>query len=225
MNRFSAQWFGHHLKNNPLSLWGASTRSLYLMAMSEAPPSTSGEGPAFKVNDTADIACFEETERWHDRGDFLSIAEQRFDEGTISITRVEDNRLAFVAWLAPATQESVFGYVRQTVRFPPNTATEYGVYVHPAHRRKGLFQQGLKFMAAHAFDHTDTEILLGAVHDDNRAARRGHEQAGFANIATLTEKRFLGTAKSAAEAHGSGYTIDRAPDSDSAWLLGKEPQP
>lgn len=221
LNRFSVQWFGHHLKNNPLSLWCASTRSLHLMAMSQTPPTAGENGPDFNVNATADLRCFEETERWHNREEFLSVAEERLADGTISISRVEDNRLAFVAWLAPATEKSTFGYVRQTVHFPPDTATEYGVYVHPGFRRKGLFQHGLKFMAVHAFSETKTDILLGAVHSDNRAALRGHEQAGFRNIATLTESRFLGTAKIAAEVHGPGYTIRRA-ENDAAWQLEKE---
>lgn len=223
MNRFSAQWFGHHFKNNPLSLWGASARSLHLMAMSEALPTIGEDGPDFQINAAADLACFEETERWHDPKAFLGIAEKRLDEGTISITRVEDNRLAFVAWLAPATEKSTFGYVRQTVQFPPKTATEFGVYVHPWFRRRGLFRQGLKFMAAHAFDATDTDILLGAVHDDNQAALHGHEQAGFRKIATLREKRFLGTAKSTAELHGSDYAIRRAAENDDIWQLEKAP--
>lgn len=221
VNRFSAQWFGHHLRNNPLSLWAASTRALHLMAMSQARGYDAEDGPDFQVNAAEDLACFEETERWHDRAAFLGTAEERLSEGTISITLVEDNRLAFVAWLAPATSESTFGYVRQTVRFPAKTATEYGVYVHPAYRGKGLFQQGLKFMAAHAFDATDTDILLGAVHDDNPAALHGHRRAGFAHIATLTDRRFLGTARSTAEAQGHGYTISPAPDDDRTWLLRK----
>lgn len=222
MNRFSAQWFRHHIRNNPPSLWAGSSRSLHLMAMSQAPPRGAEDSPDFRINAAGDLACFEETERWHDREEFLSVAEQRLDDGTISITRVEDNRLAFVAWLAPATEESVFGYVRQAVRFPPNTATEYGVYVHPGFRRKGLFKQGLKFMAVHAFAETPTEILLGAVHDDNPAAFRGHKQAGFTNIATLTEKRFLGTAKSSAEVHRPDYAIHRAGDGG-GWQLEKGP--
>ena len=225
MNRFSAQWFGHHLRNNPLSLWAASTRSLHLMAMSQAHGYVAEDGPGFQVNAAEDLACFEETERWHDRDEFLNVAQERLGEGTISITRVEDDRLAFVAWLGPATAESTFGYVRQTVRFPANTATEYGVYVHPAYRRRGLFQQGLKFMAAHAFDATDTDILLGAVHDDNPAALHGHRRAGFENIATLTDRRFLGTARSTAAAHGQGYTISPIPERDSAWLLRKTARP
>ena len=203
-----------------MSLWAGSSRSLHLMAMSQ-PRSVEG-GPDFRINAAGDLACFEETERWHKRVEFLSVAEQRLDNGTISITRVEDNRLAFVAWLAPATEESVFGYVRQVVRFPPNTATEYGVYVHPGFRRKGLFKQGLKFMAVHAFAETPTEILLGAVHNDNPAAFHGHEQAGFTNIATLTEKRFLGTAKSSAEVHRPEYAVHRA-GNGSAWQLESRP--
>lgn len=191
------------------------------MAMSQALAYDRETGPAFQVNAVDDLTCFEETERWHDRAAFLSIAEERLGEGTISITRVEDNRLAFVAWLAPATAESTFGYVRQAVRFPAKTATEYGVYVHPAYRGKGLFQQGLKFMAAHAFDSTDTDILLGAVHDDNPAALHGHRRAGFEHIATLTDRRFVGTTRNTAEAHGRGYTISPASDDDRTWLLQK----
>jgi L-amino acid N-acyltransferase YncA len=189
--------------------------------MSEKPQSPVDSGPEFKLNSTEDLVCFEETERWHDRDEFLAIADERLDAGTISITLVEDRRLAFVAWLAPATEKSTFGYVRQTVHFPPKTATEYGVYVHPEFRRRGLFRQGLEFMSVHAFAETDTDILLGAVHDDNHAALRGHIEAGFQNIATLTERRLAGTARSSVDVHAAGYQCRRMPDSRDAWSLAR----
>lgn len=221
MKFLSSQWLLYHFKNNHGSLWLSSNRSLHVMAISGKPLSTIKDGPEFKVNSADDLTCFEETERWHNREEFLSVAAERIDAGEISITRVEDDRLAFVAWLAPATEQSTFGYVHQTVRFPPKTATEYGVYVHPAFRRRGLFKQGLKFLAAHAFDATGADILLGAVHSDNHAALHGHSQAGFEKIATLTERRFLGDTKSTAEAHNSGYMISCPPRGDSAWQLEK----
>ena len=189
--------------------------------MSKAPENIGDNGPDFHVNSPSDLACFEETERWHDRDEFLAIADERLDAGTISITLVEDRRLAFVAWLAPATEKSTFGYVRQTVHFPPKTATEYGVYVHPEFRRRGLLRQGLEFMSVHAFAETDTDILLGAVHDDNHAALRGHIDAGFENIATLTEKRLFGTARSSVGVHATGFEFLRMPDSRDTWSLAK----
>lgn len=219
MQRFSAAWFQHKVRSHPASLWLLSRRTLYLMAVHRDKWQPPARDLPFRIDSRDDLELFEETESWHDRRVFLANAQRSLDAGTHSITLVRDDRLAFVAWFKPGQAESTYGFVDQTVVFPPKCATNFSLYVHPAYRRQGIFLEGMRFRARYMFEETDTAVAIAAVEWPNPAAITGHLKAGYETIAVLETARFLGRARHLAAALQPGVTLRRNDPAGARWKL------
>lgn len=188
----------------------AATRETY------APPQT--ELP-FKINSWSDLEYFEETERWHDRQAFLDIARQRLDNGIRCITLVQNRQLAFVDWIRPDSDRATFGYVGQTVAFPSYSSTQFSAYVHPAHRGRGLFHEGMRRVLDHLFKETDTLFAMAAVEGTNRIAFNGHLKVGFDTVATLATRRLLGHTTFIGESRLPSFALQPQEGIPGTWLL------
>ncbi|MCB2100925.1 MAG: GNAT family N-acetyltransferase [Rhodobacterales bacterium] len=223
IKRFSPAWFLHHGRNNALVRWLHEDRTLHLVGVPlRAEPVAPPPPDDFRVNARDDLDRFEPTERWHDRAAFLAGAEDSLAEGKLCVTRVIDGQLAFIAWIRPEQDQARFGSVGHTVRFPPHTATHFSVYVHPGHRRKGLFVAGLKAVISVATHHTETRLLLGAVEGGNTPALKGHLAAGFRPVATLTTRTSLGRRRFGADRSADGLAWPLTPAGPGVWDLTAE---
>lgn len=219
MKRYSRHWFAHHLRNNRASLWLGSHRTLYLMVAtreSRVPPVTD---LPFRINCWEDLERFEETERWHNRGEFLARARERLDRGTDCITLVQDGQLAFVDWMKADSKQALFNYVGHTVVFPPRSSTQFSGYVHPAHRGRGLFLEGMRRVLDHLFEKTDTRYAMAAVEGDKAIPFHGHLKVGFDTIATLETRRVLGRTRYAGLPISSRFALVRVADGDATWRI------
>ena len=222
MKRFSKVWIIYHAVNNPLSQWVYSSKSLLLMIHDGIGIACDATFAKFSINNHSDLMLFETTERWHDRKLFIASAKERIQLGQNCVTLAEDGRLAFVGWLAPGSKRSHFGYVRQTVDYPPQTATEYSVYVHPEFRGRGIFSSGLKAVVRFAFENSEVSLLVGAVESVNRAALRGHLNAGFEQLARLSTKCVLGKRRYELCTHPAciGYRLEA--QERGSWILMRQ---
>lgn len=174
----------------------------------------------FRVNAWEDLCCFEETERWHNKEQFLKAARQRLDEGLNCVTLVQDGKLAFIDWINLSSTESTFGYVGQTVQFLPHSSAQFSAYVHPVFRRRGLFTDGLAHVARFIFEKSDTRYAMAGVHSDNLPAVKGHLVIGFETVALLETKRRLGRTRYAAHLC-SPHLILRPIGTDGVWQVAQ----
>ena len=219
MKRFSPRWFAYQWKHHPASVRLWSDRSLHLVGVEREVGLTITSSLPFKRNDWGDLTCFEQTERWLSRDQFLSIARERLDEGIWGYTLVEDGVLLYYAWVAHNVAQSVFPYVGQTVTYPAHTATSYAGYVNPRGRGRGLFTEGLRHFLGDTFNHTDSQRLFAGVEGHNRAALRCHEKAGFSHVATFSTSRRLGSASCSGALEPAHFGLDLTAAGTAHWTV------
>ncbi len=195
MKKYSSEWFLYHLRNNGVSRWVSSSSSLYLLAITKDSRKPLDLNLPFKINQWEDLECFEETESWHNKKYFLSNAQEQLNSGAICVTLVQNQQLAFISWVKPESTKSTFGSVKQTVFYPPYTSTQYSGYVHPNHRGKRIFVEGLNFLAHYVFDETDTKLAVAAVDANNLPAMKSHLTSGFEPIARFDTTQLFGNEK------------------------------
>lgn len=176
----------------------------------------------FKTNSWDDLERFEATERWHDRKVFLEQARENMEKGISCITVVLDGQLAFVDWARPDSDRARFGYVEQTVIFPPRVSTQFSGYVHPAHRGRGLFHEGMRRVLHHLFENTDTEYAFAAVEHTNATAFNAHLRIGFDTIAMLETSCFLGRTRYRGQSFLSTFELLREQDEKNTWRLERK---
>lgn len=222
MKKYSKPWLLHHLRNNSASRWLWSYKRLYLMAATRESREHPRSTLPFKTNSWEDLEHFEATERWHDRKAFLEQARHRIDSGISCITLVLDGQLAFVDWARPNSDRAALGYVGQTVIFPPRVSTQFSGYVHPAHRRKGLFHEGMRRVLHHLFENTDTEYAFAAVEHANASALNAHLRIGFDTIAMLETSRFLGRTHHQGQSLVSTFDLSPEPGESGTWRLERK---
>lgn len=219
MQKYSYKWFCYHIVNNPLSLWLFSNRKLYLIEMTEEARQKPKSKLPFRVNSWDDLEKFEATESWHNRQKFLDAAKGRLADGACCITLVQDDHLAFIDWVKPDVEKSTFGYIQQTVIFPPRTATQYSGYVHPAYRKRGIYSEGMRHVAEFVFSKTDTVRQLAAVEGSNRVARDIQAKLGARLICLLETRCVLGYKSTSAHMLVPHYRLHRDSSDPFVWHL------
>lgn len=219
MRKYSFEWFRYHIINNPVSLWAFSHRSLYLVEMKNENRQKPRTSLPFRVNSREDLEKFEETENWHHRHAFIDAAKARLDDGANCITLVQDDRLAFIDWVKSDVKKSTFGYVKQTVIFPPNTTAQYSGYVHPAYRKRGIYSEGMRQVAEFVFANTDSARQIAAVEGHNEVARKIHIKMGARLIILLRARCILGYRSTSARVLVPEYRVRRDMEDGSVWHL------
>lgn len=202
-----------------MSRWLWSYRRLYLMAATRESREHPTTDLPFKNNSWEDLKHFEATERWHDRNVFLNDARDKMDKGISSITLILDGQLAFVDWARPDSDRARLGYVGQTVIFPPRMSTQFSGYVHPAHRGRGLFHEGMRRVLHYLFENTDTEYAFAAVEHTNETAFKAHLRIGFDTIAMLETTCFLGRVRYRGRPLVSTFDLVRESGDAATWRL------
>lgn len=218
MNKYSADWFLYNLKNNDISRWALSRAGLYLLAIRKELNKPYKSDLPFKINHWKDLEFFEATESWHNKNKFLSNAQEKLDNGAICLTLVQNQQLAFIEWSGTQSKKSTFGGVDQTVFYPSDTSTLFSAYVHPNHRGKRLFIEGMNFFTNYVFSDTDSKIIIAAVESNNSPAMKSHLASGFEVIARFDTTRYLGKKKFYMMELSSRYKL-RSSDSQAAWRL------
>lgn len=218
MKRYSVSWFLHHARNNSIStrLW--SQKTLYLMAATRETRIPPQVDLPFKVDSWDDLEKFQPTERWHHRESFLADARNKLNQGIHCITLVQDSQLAFVDWVRPGSNQARFGHVDQIVLFPERVSTQFSGYVHPAHRGKGLFLEGMRRILDYVFEQTDTQYAFAGVEQGHTIAYQSHLKVGFEVIARMDTRHRLGRVRYSGQSLSPGFSL-AASQSPNTWHL------
>ena len=196
--RFTPAWFVLQIKNHPVTVWLHSTRTLYIIGMDRTVGEQVASSLPFNYNSWDDLACFEQTERWLAREQFLAEARQRLDDGNCCVTLVEDGVLVYSAWYRPNARMTPFPHVGQKIEFPEGTATTYNSYSHPKARGRGIHTNGLRARVAGAFADPACRFAFAAIEPSNIPPWKAAMKVGFRHMLTLTTRRRLGRAVMAA---------------------------
>ncbi len=150
-----------------------------------------------KRNSIEDLLKFEPVESWQfTASQFHQAVLQRFEDGAISYTFVEDGKLLHYGWLLENQAVSCVPEVGNgTFKFPPNTAVLFDFYTHPIGRGRKFYQQSLSQMLHVASEIPDVKQVYIAVLADNGPSRYVIEKLGFKYESSLYMKTKLGKTK------------------------------
>lgn len=175
----------------------------------------------FKVCSIEDLRKFVPTETWHDWEIFTTNAAQSLKEGMLSYTAIENDVLAFYAWIRSNCKSSYFNYVGEEVFYAlPKVATSYSGYVHPGFRGRGLFSAGLRFMIEDALGEGVNSFVVCSTDGDNRPAKKAHIRAGYTEIATLSKLIIFGIERASVVNHSNPKNLYLRADGKNRWLMG-----
>ncbi len=172
--------------------WLRSSRYLMVLSISAADAQSPEMNDGFSCNCAADLALFEQSERWLSAGEFAREANRRMAEGLKVYTAVHEGRLAHYCWLVPLQERAWFPYVSQHYDFPPGTAVMFNDYTHPSARGLGLHTRSMRRRIWDAVHKPGIQQVYVAIETHNMASRKVASKVGLRCIEVLFETVRLG---------------------------------
>ncbi len=148
-------------------------------------------------NSIEDLLKYEPAEGWQfTASQFHQAVLTRFEDGAISYTFAEDNKLLHYGWLLENQEISRVPEVGNgQFHFPPNSAVLFDFYTHPNARGRKFYQQSLSQMLHVASQIPNVKQVFIGVLADNKPSRYVIEKVGFKYHSSLFMETKLGRTK------------------------------
>jgi CelD/BcsL family acetyltransferase involved in cellulose biosynthesis/RimJ/RimL family protein N-acetyltransferase len=148
-------------------------------------------------NSIEDLLKYEPAEGWQfTASQFHQEVLKRFEDGAISYTFVENNKLLHYGWLLENQEISCVPEVGNGLfHFPPNSAVLFDFYTHPTARGRKFYQQSVSQMLCAASQIPNVKQVFIGVLADNKPSRYVIEKVGFKYHSSLFMETKLGSTK------------------------------
>jgi CelD/BcsL family acetyltransferase involved in cellulose biosynthesis/RimJ/RimL family protein N-acetyltransferase len=148
-------------------------------------------------NSIEDLLKYEPAEGWQfTASQFHQEVMKRFEDGAISYTFVENNKLLHYGWLLENQAVSCVPEVGNGhFYFPPNSAVLFDFYTHPIARGRKFYQQSVSQMLHVASAIPNVKQVFIGVLADNKPSRYVIEKVGFKYHSSLFMETKLGRTK------------------------------
>lgn len=148
-------------------------------------------------NSIEDLLKYEPAEGWQfTASQFHQEVLRRFEDGAVSYTFVEGNKLLHYGWLLENQEISCVPEVGNAeFHFPPNSAVLFDFYTHPMARGRKFYQQSLSQMLHAASQIPNVKQVFIGVLADNQPSRYVIEKVGFTYHSSLFMETKMGHTK------------------------------